>query len=385
MENIESINSLSKKPKITAIGVIKLTIRSILDLICFLLVLIGILFSIVSFNCKNQNTPPSMFGYSNLQVISGSMVKSGFNIGDNVLVRATNTDTLKDGDIIAFYDYYPSYKDFSISGCKRIMPDTISNKTYEVSFKQAFGFYSNEIKTAAKAESTLVFHHIKTVWEDENGVRWFQTYGSSNAVDDSWWIREDYILGSYVDTGSASVLSHVLNWLSSTLALLLSLLLPMIVLTGFILTDCITEIKNTLLEADVLDGIREITDPKCIKRNIGFGMNKKNKLKIYKLAITPEEKVVYASLLWKKDQMPANIKEEIGVPLSLNKVKELMLENPNLEHTTTPQEQETETSNSTLTLDNQENSIENKSQNIESSTEQQNIEPALTQNNTENN
>ena len=381
MENVETINSLYKKPKVTAVDVIKLIIRGILDFICFLLVLVGILFSIVSFNCKNQNTPPSMFGYSNLQVVSGSMVKSGFNIGDNVLVRATNTDTLKDGDIIAFYDYYPSYKNFDITGCKRIMPDTISDKTYEVSFKQAFGFYSDEIKTAAKAESTLVFHHIRNVWEDENGVRWFQTYGSSNTVDDTWWIREDYILGSYVDTDSASILSHVLNWLSSTLALLLSLLLPMIILTGFILTDCITEIKNTFLEADVLDGIRQITDPKCIKRNIGFGMNKKNKLKIYKLAITPEEKAVYASLLWKKDQMPANIKEEIGIPLSLNKVKEIMSENPNLEHITIPQSQD----NSTPIQDVQANTTESESQNVETKSESQNIEQTLIQDNTENN
>ena len=61
-------------------------------------------------NSKVQKVCPSVAGYSLMQVVSGSMVKSGFNKGDNIVIRSVDTDTLKRDDKIAFYVYYKSYK-----------------------------------------------------------------------------------------------------------------------------------------------------------------------------------------------------------------------------------------------------------------------------------
>ena len=48
------------------------------------------------------------------------MTKSGFYIGDNIVVRAVDTKTLKVGDKIAFYVYAASYRTFNVKNCEKI-------------------------------------------------------------------------------------------------------------------------------------------------------------------------------------------------------------------------------------------------------------------------
>ena len=59
-----------------------------------------------------QGLTPSIAGYSTLRVISGSMRASGFEVDESVMVRCVEIDSLKEGDIIAFYEYRQSAKKF---------------------------------------------------------------------------------------------------------------------------------------------------------------------------------------------------------------------------------------------------------------------------------
>ena len=85
-------------------------IFDILDIITNVLIvpvlLIGLFCSILMFSAKQHNGVPSLFGYSAVRILTGSMHTSEqpeFAEGNVVLVKKVNPETLKVGDIIAFY------------------------------------------------------------------------------------------------------------------------------------------------------------------------------------------------------------------------------------------------------------------------------------------
>ena len=56
------------------------------------------------------------------------------NIGDKITVKSVNTDTLHEGDIIAFYVYADDYNSFDINSCVRIENDKIPATAYKTTF-----------------------------------------------------------------------------------------------------------------------------------------------------------------------------------------------------------------------------------------------------------
>ena len=141
-----------------------------------------------------QNLPPSIGGYMTMQIVSGSMRASGFEIGDSVMIQAVETDTLKEGDMIAFYVYAPSYRNFSKYKSEKLNLENTGELQYNVSIKSFLGLQNEEVQIAAKANSRRVFHEIIGVYEDKEGVRWFETKGTSNASKDRWWVKETLVI-----------------------------------------------------------------------------------------------------------------------------------------------------------------------------------------------
>ncbi len=66
----------------------------IFDVVCAILVICSSILCFSSINSKIQGVSPSFLGVSNLTVVSSSMADSGLKIGDTVIVRTVNTDTL---------------------------------------------------------------------------------------------------------------------------------------------------------------------------------------------------------------------------------------------------------------------------------------------------
>jgi hypothetical protein len=89
--------------------------------------------------------------------------------------------------------------------------DQVNEREYSLTFKQLLGFQNAEIKTAIKSNSKMVFHHIREIYVDENGERWFNTYGSSNGSDDGWWINEKYIVGVQDEGAVAKCVTAVIE------------------------------------------------------------------------------------------------------------------------------------------------------------------------------
>lgn len=125
-------------------------IISIIVLIILIPILIVSLILIVkSYIYKDK--VPSIFGYSPLIVLSGSMETSIYT-GDLIIVKEVNTSSLEKGDVIAFF--------------------TDSSK------------------------KTIVTHRIQDIIEQDNKKE-FVTKGDNNNTQDSTTVPEELVVGQY--------------------------------------------------------------------------------------------------------------------------------------------------------------------------------------------
>lgn len=287
---------------------IKKAISVTFDVVCVLVAVLCGLVCFCNISCRFQNLPSSIGGYMAMQIVSGSMRASGFEIGDNIMIKSVDTDTLKRGDKIAFYVYSPSYKDFRVNKSKEISNSEIGDLEYSVSLTTFFGIQNAEIQEAAKNNSRRVFHEIVGVYEDANGVRWFQTKGTSNTVKDSWYVKETMVIGAYTNTGFASVMSLVVDSMTSSVGIIIALMIPLVIIAMFVVGLCLKDVYVSMLENEIVEEKRKLTDDICVRNKIGFQMAKETKYKVLATA-SQEEKMKYIGLMWKDGSTPEAIKK----------------------------------------------------------------------------
>lgn len=281
----------------------------IFDVLCALLMVFSCLICTSSIITASQNLPPTFFGYTNLTVVSPSMQKSGINVGDRVLVKNVDTDTLRRGDIIAFYVDPNDYNLFNIDACFKVKDSDIGDLTYNTTLLTFFGVQNQTILNASNYNRKLVLHHVYDIYQDLNGTRYFKTMGSSNPMPDSWVISENAILGAMVNTPTAGFITGASSIFSSPFGYLL-LLLPMILCGVLILVEGFKDINKYKLELDCIEEKRKITDLICVKNDIGYNMSSKNKLKI--LAQAPDDRRdEYISLLWRSHTVPKGVRKYV--------------------------------------------------------------------------
>lgn len=275
----------------------------------FFVVLI-ILASLLCISCivsRVNGTVPTFAGYSLMRISSGSMEESGFDVGDNIVVKAVDVNTLRVGDNIAFYVYKDSYSTFNRETSTKLNLDNTKIK-YDINFLNFFGFPSKEIKQAVKADSTIVFHQISAIYQDQNGQKWFETKGTSNVGVDNWMTNEAYVVGIHNNSAFAKGLVVLLNYLTKNTNFLLLVLIPFAIFTVLIIFSFAKDIQRAKLELDVVEEKRKLTDEICVKNGIGFSMDKKTKYKVLAQA-GDDEKEKYISLLWKDGTAPTSIKK----------------------------------------------------------------------------
>ena len=269
-----------------------------------------------------QQVCPNFAGFSNMQVVSGSMVNSGFNIGDNVVVRSVNTRTLKGsytdsqgqyheyGDIIAFYRDVSTLDQFTTS-VRVVDSDLVGPREYSLTLPQLFGFANEDMKYAASRGCEIVFHHIIAVYEDPStGVRWFATKGSSNdAWDVGLYVKETLVVGVYDKTPFSTVVAGAITLVASSNGILL-LLVPIVILAFFVIMQCLRDVQYAKLEYDVVEEKRKITDEICVKNNIGYRMNTQTKYKVLVQA-SEKDRAQYITLLWRRGEVPEGIRKYI--------------------------------------------------------------------------
>ena len=286
---------------------LKRALSIFLDIICVIMLVVGFVVCFATINTTVNGYMPNFAGYTNLVISSRSMENSGFYVGDIVIIHSVDAKTLNVGDKIAFYEYPPSYINFNVNDATQINKKTTKHK-YTLTISQLFGFQTDEIKQAAAIKSDIVFHHIHSIYEDENGEIWFKTYGSSNNGDlDPWWINENYIVGIQ-DEGVVAKCAVGLVGLASKPLGIIILAIPVGILILALAFSFMKNIQIAKLELDCVEEKRKITDPICVKNGVGYQMSTKTKFKILAQA-TSDNWDEYISLLWKNGKEPKSVKK----------------------------------------------------------------------------
>lgn len=298
---------VNDKKLLTEKSVLNKIVGGFMTVFMAIVILISCMLCFTTIVGRVQNTTPTFMGYNFMQISSGSMQASGFEVGDKIVTRTVKTDTLKPGDKISFYVYKNSYKNFN--HLTRHEVTSFDEKVeYDMTISLAFGFQTVEKQEAAKANSKIVFHEIIRVYEDSNGERWFKTKGSSNSIEDVWFIHESMVIGVYSDGAMSNMMANLLSFLTSTRGVLYIVLLPLLLLAIIIIIDIMKNIRVVFLELDVVEEKRKLTDEICVKNNVGYQMDKKTKYKVLAQA-DDDEKMEYLALLWPNGTAPNSIKK----------------------------------------------------------------------------
>ncbi len=278
------------------------------SIVTSLIILVLSTFTISVIVCRNTKTAPLYLGYSVMEVEEGSSAALGLNVGDIVATRMVKASSLKVGDKIAFYVDVNDSSKFKTKKMTEISENAIKTE-YDVPFVSLFGVHSSSVKTAAQSGCKIVLHEIDKIYVDESGHRWFKTKSSSNGANDPWTVNEDLVVGKQDESGFAIFMAHSLDTATNKPSVLVaSTMLPLVfvvLIFGYILTR---DIKMFVLERDVVEERRKLTDPICVKNDVGYSMNTKMKYKVLAQA-NIDEVPLYLSLLWQNGSAPNSIKK----------------------------------------------------------------------------
>lgn len=275
------------------------------DIISVIFVIFSSILCINMINSKVQDTPTTFLGYSSILVANDSMSPL-FVTGDGVMVHAVDPYTIEEGDLIAFY---ANVED----GYDKSNLVRVQDKDIELEYVNSVGLFlgvqPKSIQDAVKAGGQLVFHRVHEVYEDANGERFFITKGDKEGDIDMWvYIPQEYVIGALVHTEFAYWFANLVVHETYSWTLLLAILTSFIMLAVAVLIDCLKIAQIVKLELDCVEEKRKITDPICVKNQIGYRMSKKDKFKVLATA-TDEEKEEYVKLLWKPGKVPTAIKK----------------------------------------------------------------------------
>ena len=282
------------------------------DIISVLFVLFSTTLCVNMINSKIQDTPTTFLGYSTILIANNSMAPN-FVTGDGVLVHAVNPYTLEAGDLIAFYAYsdntYDTSKLVLVSSLTNI-EDVEHDVEYVNNFALFWGVQPKSIQDAAQAGAQLVFHRIEKIYEDpETHERFFVTKGDNDADIDMWvYIPQEYIIGILVHKEFAYWFANLVVHETYSWTLLLAILFSFICLAVAVLLDLLKIAQIVKLELDCVEEKRKITDPICVKNQVGYRMSKQDKFKVLATA-SEEDKEAYVKLLWKEGKAPTAIRK----------------------------------------------------------------------------
>lgn len=201
---------------------------TVTNIIIIPILVLSVICSIVMINAKRSNNVPNLFGYSLVTILSGSMENSGFYEDDTVIVKDIDTSEIEVGDIIAYYTYIETYSDIKqaaqtasaqekteiteasyLKDGGKVPPDKSTVSSWKLQLNKIFANLTytatDASERAIRANKKITFHQVVDVIDYQNS-RWFKTWGTSNLDShgnpnyDSYWIKEDYIIGVYTNT-----------------------------------------------------------------------------------------------------------------------------------------------------------------------------------------
>ena len=170
-------------------------------------IVIILLSAVFMYIAKSNRQLPSLFGYSVVTVLTGSM-EPEFKVGQTEIVKATPISELKVGDVIAFYDYQQPGASVGELINNAEFLDEINVKEGNIE-SSLIGFLGggarNDYQKDVSQVSYVVFHKIIDISTITNpsspycGKIFFYTSGNTEGSTKAW-IMEDYVIGKYQES-----------------------------------------------------------------------------------------------------------------------------------------------------------------------------------------
>lgn len=253
--------------------------------------LIGLLLLalIVNFN-KKPNQVNGVFGYSFAVVQSPSM-RPLLEVGDLVIIKNTNTDNLKVGDIIVFYDYVDTHD-------AGLDLESINTEEYEDQPRTDQSLNRDTAKQASESGNKLIIHRIVAVYKDQYNVRFFETKGDNNNSADSNKIREDFVCAKYLQSGG--FVQGVFQFVASPTGLIVVIILPVILTVVLEVFNVSADIKNTRIAEKLLTRKIKYSEVDKDKTKLAELLSEPEKVYLYDISL-PEDKTNLAIVLWEND------------------------------------------------------------------------------------
>ena len=287
------------------------------DILFFPIIIIALLSSLSMLSAGKKSKPVAVFGYSLVNIKSGSMIDMGFGIGDTVITKLANKDSIALGDIIAFYNFhdpidnnteksviieynYESGKELDVSP-ENINPEGATT----ADFSEIVKIQRSNEKTPEYAEELGVdvyFHQVIGIYVDDWGNIFYKTKGSNNAYHDGY-TREDFVVGKYINT--PRFLRDIMNFCASGLGMIILVCVP---LSALVLMDCFSLIEQIELikyESSLVSGEAKLTDSDFKKNFDPYDMDLWNKVYIYYKTAPPDREKV-KNMIWRELYDPDN-------------------------------------------------------------------------------
>lgn len=243
---------------------------TVADIIMYPVLIVSLLSAFFMLISNRNSSLPSAFGISVVKVMSGSMVERGFEVGDVVFVKKTDTATLKVGDVVAFYKQFDSC-DMALKN------DFVKLEDYDGTNlgQQIQG--RTTIKQLKEKTMPVYFHRIKNIYVlPQDGTLFFETAGSKteNTENDylsDGYIRSDFIVGKYVNT--PRFVRDAMKFCASSTGMICLVVMPLSVLVLLECLSIVEQINNIILENKVFYHEEPYDSKESIKANIGKDMD----------------------------------------------------------------------------------------------------------------
>lgn len=326
----------------------KVTLYTVLgkigDILLWPIMFIALFSSFFMLVQRQQNKVTSIFGYSFVNVLSGSMVDEGFAIRDTVITKRVSERDVQLGDIIAFY-YQSSTKPV---GATHLIYGYEYSTGKEVDYSEdniRYGDYGNTreaisitlsaipktdtsgqemLEEAQEKNAKIYFHRVIGIYIDDAGTIFYRTKGSNNSTADSPYARGDLLVGRYVNT--PQVIRKAVSFCASTTGMIILVCFPLSLLVLMQSMSLIDQVSIISLEKRLISGKLPLEDESIQKDLTGAQMEIYNKVYYYFIT-TPEKRPVVKDFLWKDLYstlvLPDKKKEELKLVNSSLKLLEV--------------------------------------------------------------
>lgn len=265
------------------------------DIFLYPLIVISLFVSMISITARDGGQVRSFMGYSVVTILSGSMKKGGFEVGDVVFLESKNPADIKQtivvdegdekvvtqlGDVIAFYRYAADAP--AEAHVTKINPGDLLPPADEYAPVK----HSPSIKNKAiNAKSDVVFHRVIAIYMADDGTFFYKTQGDSNSRDDGFLISQHLIVGTYFE--AAQFITDALTFMITPDGMFWVIIIPLAVIVFLQIIELMTIIFDMATEKKVLEGTLEFDSEESIKARVGKEMSEYNKIYLYD--ITDEE------------------------------------------------------------------------------------------------